>query len=202
MKIPCPKCGHIIETAKAKQATMEALLVEYMQFGLEEKLVMEYIGLFASPAGFLSFPKEKRLLGGFRKIWDEEVLKFGGREWRTTRDEIKKALEYICNAQKPLKTHNYLLVVLQAKAVAIEKAAESKRHKEAFDKPRKPEAALTKAVTPKPKEDPAETQRIITEAKAKLKIPDRTPLTAEQLEDRRKKLAEQARQQGVNLEEV
>jgi hypothetical protein len=136
MKYTCPKCGHVGDTLKEKDAPIQAANAMYARFSFSEKLVREYIGLFASPAGFLSTPKETRLVEELLDIWESENFGRGGRQWRTTRDEIAVAVQLICNSQKPMRTHNYLLVILKAKAVEAEKAAEQRKDKKAFSNPR------------------------------------------------------------------
>ena len=211
MKTTCPECGYNYDTAAAKNAPLQALNAMYVRFGLCEGLVREYIKLFAPASGRgNSIDKETRLVKELLKVWDDEYFERGRRGWRIDRDHIKDALEGICNRQVALKTHGYLLAVLQAKAAEIEILSELKKHQTAMNRPRTVDQGMSRAATnnaPQPHlklrggaegggvtepDDPAETRRIIEEGKRKLGIRNRPPLSPEEAAARKENLLKQA----------
>jgi len=133
----CPFCGGKV---RGRDATKERIYQEIIklaaQFGGTWHLVDEYIDCFrVSEKSTMDIKKQLRLLKEIYEILIEREFEYKGKRYRTTREEIIKAMLAVCNGQiVGLTNQNYLkaIVVKNSQRVSAEgmTAAEEKEREQ------------------------------------------------------------------------
>ncbi|MBA7628083.1 hypothetical protein ES703_35553 [subsurface metagenome] len=121
-KLVCPYCGGKF---RLEEATTEALYYEFGKidgkFGRHWPAVDEYIDCFAQTEhGTVSIKRRVRIAGEILRLFEAQKFEYQGKRYRTSREEIIRAMLEICNAGKwGFRNHNYLKVMLKKSAERI-----------------------------------------------------------------------------------
>lgn len=131
MKTACPACGSafsldaLIGNEGAREAVMTALAIP-APLG---KLLVQYLGLFRPAQRQLSFDRVASLLGELLPMIADAKIERGGRIWSAPHDYWAMALtEMIAkrdNLTLPLKSHGYLLAIIEGYGLKAEGKAEA-----------------------------------------------------------------------------
>lgn len=122
MKLTCPYCGGKF---RLEEATTEALYYELGKidgkFGRHWPAVDEYIDCFAQTEhGTVSIKRRVRIAGEILRLFEAQEFAYKGKRYRTSREEIIRAMLEICNAGKwGFRNHNYLKVMLKKSAEKV-----------------------------------------------------------------------------------
>lgn len=173
MKTDCPRCGLHFDTSATKKHENDELLAALVPFRFHVDLAIEYLNCFrVKPDSPVAHKKALRILSELVNVWEGELFWYRGRDWRTTRDQVKEAMELCCNRQLfGLKNHNYLKAILHKQAVDAEIKAEQDKHDKATKRNRTPSQGMStaaKVIDLGEEVDYAERKRMAAEAKERL----------------------------------
>lgn len=131
MKTTCPACGSmssldaLLGNEGAREAVMAALAIP-APLG---KLLVQYLALFRPAQRQLSFDRVANLLNELLPLIADAKIERGGRIWSAPQDYWAMALtEMIAkrdNLTLPLKTHGYLLAIIEGYNVKAETRKET-----------------------------------------------------------------------------
>lgn len=132
MKTSCPACGStfsldaLIGNEGAREAVMAALAIPD-PIG---KLLVQYIALFRPAQRQLSFDRVANLLNDLLPMIQEAKVDRSGRIWSAPQEYWRMALEEMIakrdNLTLPLKSHGYLLAIIEGYSNKAEAKQEAK----------------------------------------------------------------------------
>lgn len=131
MKTSCPSCGAafsldvLIGNEGAREAVMAALAIP-APLG---KLLVQYLGLFRPAQRQLSFDRVANLLNELLPLIDAAKIERSGRIWSAPQDywvmALTEMLEKRDKLTLPLKSHGYLLAIIEGYSSKAESSKES-----------------------------------------------------------------------------
>lgn len=139
MQIACPVCfaRFALEAGRLDADARRAVALLGGFEGVPAGLLVEYLGLFRTPARGLPWRRAARLLEELAEVWRAGAVRRRGRDWPLTPGAWREGLEAVAARGRsggldlPLRRHAYLYEVL-AHAADRAGAEEERRREEAL----------------------------------------------------------------------
>jgi len=131
MKTSCPACGAVfsLDTLLGNDGAREAVMAALAMPAPLGKLMVQYLGLFRPAKRQLSFDRVANLLNELLPMIAEAKIERDGRIWSAPQDYWKQALEEMLAKRDkltlPLKSHGYLLTIIEGYSNKAEARQES-----------------------------------------------------------------------------
>lgn len=119
MKLSCPACGALssLDALVSHEGARAAIYIALQIPAPLGKLLVQYLGLFRPANRPLSFSRVADLLAGLLPMIEAARIERNGRTWSAPQDYWKQALEEMLakrdNLTLPLKSHGYLLAIIE-----------------------------------------------------------------------------------------
>jgi hypothetical protein len=131
MKASCPACGATfsLDTLLGNEGARDAVMAALAMPAPIGKLLVQYLGLFRPAQRQLSFDRVANLLNELLPMISAACIERNGRTWSAPQDYWKQALEEMLgkrdNLTLPLKSHGYLLAIIEGYSSKAEARQES-----------------------------------------------------------------------------
>ncbi|MDD2722216.1 MAG: hypothetical protein PHH47_13010 [Gallionella sp.] len=135
MKTSCPACGATasLDVLLGNEGAREAVLAALAMPAPIGKLLVQYLGLFRPASRNLSFDRVANLINELLPMIAEAKIERNGRIWSAPQDYWRMALEEMLAKRDsltlPLKSHGYLLAVIEGYNLKAEQRQE-KQHED------------------------------------------------------------------------
>lgn len=133
MKMTCPACGSLssLDALLGNEGAREAVMAALAMPAPLGKLMVQYLGLFRPAQRQLSFDRVANLLNELLPMVAAARIERSGRTWSAPQDYWSMALtEMIAkrdNLTLPLKSHGYLLAIIEGYGQKAEGKQEGQR---------------------------------------------------------------------------
>lgn len=133
MKTSCPACGasFSLDALIGNEGARDAVMVALAFPAPLGKLLVQYLALFRPTKRQLSFDRVASLIGDLLPMIEAARIERGGRSWSAPHDYWRLALEEMIakrdNLTLPLKSHGYLLAIIEGYGIKAEGKAEQVR---------------------------------------------------------------------------
>jgi len=131
MKLSCPACGSLssLDALLGNEGAREAVMAALAFPAPLGKLMVQYLGLFRPAQRQLSFDRVANLLNELLPMILEAKIERSGRIWSAPQEYWKSAIEDMLskrdNLSLPLKSHGYLLTIIESYSNKAEVKAET-----------------------------------------------------------------------------
>lgn len=133
MKMTCPACGSLssLDALLGNEGAREAVMAALAMPAPLGKLMVQYLGLFRPAQRQLSFDRVANLLNELLPMVAAARIERNGRTWSAPQDYWSMALTEMLakrdNLTLPLKSHGYLLAIIEGYSQKAEGKQEGQR---------------------------------------------------------------------------